>query len=132
MQSAKYLMLTLTNPLVWGCLAHDNLNWGSATEYIIQHQFGGSVTWPKFEKHRLLPYLVFYGDLGAQCVVCVPLLREGQAVFGPLVFGLQRPGHLAGLCVGGAPAAELLHMRRAWNGRVDTLTETERSGGIKL
>lgn len=45
-------------------------------------------------------HLVLQGDLGAQGVVGVPLLCEGEAVLGPLVLGLQGAGHLAGLRVG--------------------------------
>ncbi len=53
-------------------------------------------------------YLVLQSDLCAQSVVGVPLLSEGQAVFCPLVLGLQRSCYLAGLCVSRAGALELL------------------------
>ncbi len=56
----------------------------------------------------LVSYLVLQSDLRAQSVVGVPLLSEGQAVFCPLVLGLQCSCYLAGLGVSRAGALELL------------------------
>lgn len=61
--------------------------------------------WPRPQR---LTHLVLDGDLGAQGVVGVPLLGEGQSVLRTLVLGLQGSGDLAGLGVGGAGAGELL------------------------
>lgn len=47
----------------------------------------------------LNPNLVFNGDLCSQGVVSVPLLCEGQAILGPLVFGFKATCHLAGVRV---------------------------------
>lgn len=53
--------------------------------------------------------LVFNGDLCAQGVVSIPLLREGQTILRPLVFGFQAAHHFTGVSVGGTRGLKFLH-----------------------
>lgn len=54
--------------------------------------------------------LILDDDLGAQSVVRVPLLDEGETMLRPFVLSLQRPSHFTGLTVGRACAGELLQI----------------------
>ncbi len=81
----------------WGRESSIRVQWRECNSYLI-----------KCSSVLRVSYLVLQSDLCAQSVVGVPLLSEGQAVFCPLVLGLQRSCYLAGLCVSRARALELL------------------------
>lgn len=54
------------------------------------------------------PDLIFNSDFCSQGVVSVPLLSEGQAVFGPLVLSFQAACNFAGISVGVTRCFEFL------------------------